>query len=73
MTYTSLNSNKSPVFDNSGRRSPCVVNLPPTSSHPTSFPTRNGNLIKKDHTDVDHLTKSLTKSMTSANTPNCFG
>ncbi|CAF3944203.1 unnamed protein product [Rotaria sp. Silwood1] len=65
MAYTSVNSNKSPVFDNSERRSPSVVNLLPTSSHPNSTPftMRNGNLIKRDASDDDHLTKLLMKSM----------
>ena len=34
---------------------------------------RNGNLIKKDQSDVDHLTKLLMKSMNSSNEPNFFG
>ncbi|CAF1103030.1 unnamed protein product [Rotaria sordida] len=75
MAYTSVNSNKSPVFDNSERRSPSIVNLPPTSSHSnsTSFTMRNGNIMKRDTTDVDHLTKLLMKSMNSSNEPNFFG
>ncbi|CAF4125803.1 unnamed protein product, partial [Rotaria sordida] len=75
MAYTSVNSNKSPVFDNSERRSPSIVNLPPTSSHSnsTSFTMRNGNIMKRDTSDVDHLTKLLMKSMNSSNEPNFFG
>jgi hypothetical protein len=68
MAYTNPNSTKSPVFDNAERRSPSIVNLPPTS-----FPIRNGHLIKKDLPDVDHLTKLLMKSMNSTNEQNFFG
>ncbi|CAF0904097.1 unnamed protein product [Rotaria sp. Silwood1] len=75
MAFTSPNSSKSPVLDNSGRRSPSVVNLPPTSSHSNSTPftMRSGNLIKRDSSDVDHLTKLLMKSMNSSNEPHFFG
>ncbi|CAF4547903.1 unnamed protein product [Rotaria sp. Silwood1] len=75
MAFTSPNSSKSPVLDNSGRQSPSVVNLPPTSSHPNSTPftMRSGNLIKRDSSDVDHLTKLLMKSMNSSNEPHFFG
>jgi hypothetical protein len=34
---------------------------------------RHGNLIKREQTDVDHLTKLLMKSMNSSNEPNFFG
>jgi hypothetical protein len=76
IAYTNPNSTKSPVFDNTERRSPSIVNLPPTSSHsnhPTPFSIRSGNLIKKDPSDVDHLTKLLMKSINSSNEPNFFG
>ena len=69
LTYTNPNSTKSSVFENSEHRSSSsVVNLPPTS-----FPIRSGNLMKKDPTDVDHLTKLLMKSMNSSNEQNFFG
>src|ERR1700722_13180487 len=68
LTYTNQNSTKSTVFENSERRSSSVVNLPPTS-----FPIRSGNLMKRDPSDVDHLTKLLMKSMNSSNEPNFFG
>jgi hypothetical protein len=68
MAYTNLNSTKSPVFDNSERQSPSIMNLPPTS-----FPIRNGNLLKRDLSDVDHLTKLLMKTMNSSNEPSIFG
>lgn len=75
IAFTSPNSNKSPVFDNTERRSPSVVNLPPTSSHPNSTPfsIRSGHLLRKDPTDVDHLTKLLMKSMITSNEPNFLG
>jgi hypothetical protein len=53
-------------------RSSAIVNLPPTPS-PTSLNIRNGNLIKKEQSEVDHLTKLLMKSMNSSNEPNLFG
>jgi len=74
--YKNSNNTKSSVFDNSERRSPSIVNLPPASSHannPTSFPIRSGHLMKKDSSDVDNVTKLLMKSMNSSNEPNFFG
>jgi hypothetical protein len=68
IAYTNPNGTNSPVFENSEHRSPSLVNLPPTS-----FPQRNGNLMKKDPSDVDHLTKLLMKSMNSSNEANFFG
>jgi hypothetical protein len=65
MTYTNPNSS---TFD----RSTAIVNLPPASS-PTSLTMRSGHLIRKEQSDVDHLTKLLMKSMNSSNEPNFFG
>ena len=75
MAYTSPNSNKSPVFDNTERRSPSIVNLPPPSSHSNSTPftMRSGNLMKRDPSDVDHLTKLLMKTINSSHEPIIFG
>ncbi|CAF1543507.1 unnamed protein product [Rotaria magnacalcarata] len=75
IAFTSSNGNKSPVFDNIERRSPSVVNLPPTSSHPnpTPFTIRSGHQMRKEPSDVDQLTKLLMKSMNSSNEPNFFG
>jgi hypothetical protein len=75
LAYTSLNNTKSPVFDDSERRSPSIVNLPPTSSHSNSTPftMRNGNIMKKDPSDVDQLTRLLMKTINSSNEPNFFG
>ncbi|CAF0997804.1 unnamed protein product [Adineta steineri] len=76
LAYTNLNSNKSLVFENSEHRSPSIVNLPPTSSphsNSTPFSMRSGNLMKKDPSDVDHLTRLLMKSINSSNEPNFFG
>ncbi|CAF1103454.1 unnamed protein product [Rotaria sp. Silwood1] len=48
------------------------ANLPPTSNS-NSLSIRNGNLIKKEQTEVDNLTKFLMKSMNASNEPNFFG
>ncbi len=68
LPYTNPNNTKSPVFDDAERRPSSVANLPPTS-----FPIRSGNLMRKEPSDVDHLTKLLMKSMNSSNEPNFFG
>ena len=75
MIYASPNSNKSSVLDNSERRSPSVVNLPPTASraNPTPFSLHAGNIMKRDLSDIDHLSKLLIKSMNPSNEPNLFG
>jgi hypothetical protein len=65
IAYTNPKSN---TFD----RSSAIVNLPPASSS-TSLTMRNGNLIKKEQSEVDHLTKLLMKSMNSSNDSNFFG
>ena len=53
--------------------SPAIVNLPPAPSPTSSISMRNGHGMKRDPSDVDHLTKLLLKSMNSANEPNFFG
>ena len=68
VTYPNPNESNSPVFDKPEHSSPSLVNLPPTS-----FPLRNGNPMKRDPSDLDHLTKLLMKSMNSSNEPNFFG
>ncbi len=65
IAYTSPNSN---TYD----RSSAIVNLPPAPNS-NSLTMRHGNLIKKEQTDVDHLTKLLMKSLNSSNEPNFFG
>lgn len=75
IVYTGPNSNKPSMFENPEHRPSSVVNLPPTASHShsTSYTMRSGNLMKRDPTDVDHLTKLLMRSMNSSNEPNFFG
>jgi hypothetical protein len=65
LAYTNPNGN---TYD----RSAAIVNLPPAPNS-NSLTMRHGNLIKKEQTEVDHLTKLLMKSMHSANEPNFFG
>jgi hypothetical protein len=65
IAYTNPNSN---TYD----RSSAIVNLPPAPNS-NSLTMRHGNLIKKEQTDVDHLTKLLMKNMNSSNEPNFFG
>ncbi|CAF4368114.1 unnamed protein product [Rotaria socialis] len=65
MAYTSLNNNN---FD----RPSISANLPPASSS-ISLPQRNGHAMRKEQSDVDHLTKLLMKSMNVSNEPNFFG
>ena len=65
MAYTSPNNNN---FD----RPSTSANLPPASSS-TSLPQRNGHAMRKEQSDVDHLTKLLMKSMNVSNEPNFFG
>lgn len=46
-----------------------IVTLPPAPN----LTIRHGNLVRKDSTDIDHLTKLLMKTMHSTNEPNVFG
>ena len=61
-------SPKNQTFD----RTAAIVNLPPAPAS-TSLSMRNGNLIKRDHTDTDHLTKLLMKSINISNESNVYG
>jgi hypothetical protein len=65
MVYTNPTSN---TFD----RTTAVVNLPPAPNS-TSLTMRNGHLIKKEQSDVDHLTKLLMKSMNTSSEQHFFG
>ncbi|CAF1223435.1 unnamed protein product [Rotaria sordida] len=62
IAYTSPNNN---TFD---RPSTISANLPPIS-----LPIHHEHLIKKEQSEVDHLTSLLMKSMNSSNQPNFFG
>ncbi len=65
IAYTSPNSN---TYD----RSSAIVNLPPAPNS-TSLPIRHGNVVKREQTEIDQLTKLLMKSMNSSSEPNFFG
>ncbi|CAF4558430.1 unnamed protein product [Rotaria magnacalcarata] len=65
MAYTGPNNNN---FD----RPSISANLPPASSS-TCLPQRNGHAMRKEQSEVDHLTKLLMKSMNVSNEPNFFG
>jgi hypothetical protein len=58
--------------NNTYDRSSTIVNLPPAPNS-SSLTIRQGNIIRKEHNDLDHLTKLLMKSMNSVNEPNVFG
>lgn len=66
------NPNTTTTNNNNDRSSAKIVNLPPAPNS-TSVTMRQGNIIKKEQNDLDHLTKLLIKSMNSANEPNFFG
>jgi len=65
IAYTNPNNN---TYD----RSSAIVNLPPAPNS-NSLTMRHGNLIKKEQTDVDQLTRLLMKTINSSNEPNFFG
>ncbi|CAF1099093.1 unnamed protein product [Adineta steineri] len=65
IVYTTPKTN---TFD----RSSPIVNLPPASNS-TSLSMRNGNIIKRDHYNVDQLTKFFIKNMNTTNEANVFG
>ncbi len=65
IAYTTPNSN---TYD----RSTAIVNLPPAPNS-TSLTMRHGNLVRKEPTEMDQLTKLLRKNMNSSNEPNFFG
>lgn len=66
MAYTSPNKN------NKLDQSSISADLPP-ASNPTNVPIRNGLGMKKEQSEVDHLTKLLMKSMNPSNQSNFFG
>ena len=66
--YPNPNGSNAPAFEPPEHRPPSLINRPPTS-----FPQRSGSQLKKDPSDVDHLTKLLMKSMNSSNEANFFG
>ena len=65
IAYATPNSN---TYD----RSPAIVNLPPAPNS-TSLTMRHGNLVRKEPTEMDQLTKLLIKSMNSSNESNFLG
>jgi hypothetical protein len=65
IAYATPNSN---TYD----RSTAIVNLPPAPNS-TSLTMRHGNLIRKEPTEMDQLTKLLIKNMNSSNEQNFFG